>query len=136
MEVISVLLNLKVLNGDMPLKFDKYVNIYTVTVASNITSLEIEYKINDLDEIKISNNEDFEYGQNYVYIEIINGEEKNLYTLEVYRCNETNVIKYETFEKNEAPLYTQNYNAYIHLGIILSIIVILAFLIFSGKREK
>ena len=37
----SVLLDLKILNGDMFLKFDKYVNNYTVNVASDVDTLEI-----------------------------------------------------------------------------------------------
>ena len=82
----SVLLDLKILNGDMPLKFDKYVNSYTVLVESNVEFLEIEYKIRDTDEIKIINNENLNYGLNYIFLEITSDNEKNVYTLEVYRC--------------------------------------------------
>ena len=75
----SVLLDLKILNGNMFLKFDKYVNNYTVNVASDVDTLEIEYKIRDTDEIKIVNNEILNYGLNYVFLEVTSEEEKNVY---------------------------------------------------------
>lgn len=91
----SVLLDLKILNGNMFLKFDKYVNNYTVNVASDVDTLEIEYKIRDTDEIKIVNNEILNYGLNYVFLEVTSEEEKNVYTLEVYKEKIENVMKYE-----------------------------------------
>ena len=91
----SVLLDLKILNGDMFLKFDKYVNNYTVNVASDVDTLEIEYKIRDTDEIRIVNNEILNYGLNYVFLEVTSEEEKNVYTLEVYKEKIENVMKYE-----------------------------------------
>ena len=95
----SVLLDLKILNGDMFLKFDKYVNNYTVNVASDVDTLEIEYKIRDTDEIKIVNNEILNYGLNYVFLEVTSEEEKNVYTLEVYKEKIENVMKYDNKEK-------------------------------------
>ena len=50
-----MLLDLKILNGDMPLKFDKYVNNYTVEIAEDVTKLEIDYKCNEGDLVNILN---------------------------------------------------------------------------------
>lgn len=132
----SVLLNLTILNGEMPLKFDKYVNTYTVSVDSSVTSLEIEYKITDENEIKIINNENFEYGVNYVFIEITNLEEKNIYTLEVYRNKEISAMKDEnvaiTLDSEKMP---SNY-AYKTCFVCGLIIVIFFFIIFHPKSSK
>ena len=52
-----MLLDLKILNGDMPLKFDKYVNNYTVEIKEDVTKLEIEYICNNDDLVTIKNND-------------------------------------------------------------------------------
>ncbi len=131
-----MLLDLTILNGDMPLKFDKYVNNYTINVASDVTSLEIEYKIEDDDEIKIINNENFDYGINYVFIELTKLNEKNIYTLEVYRDKEISVIKYEDVaivQEGENEVSNYAYKTCFVYGLI---IVIFFLLIFRPKRSK
>lgn len=132
----SVLLDLKILNGDMFLKFDKYVNNYTVNVASYVDTLEIEYKIRDTDEIKIVNNENLNYGVNYVFLEVTCEEEKNVYTLEVYKEKIENVMKYEDVlaakndnEVNENMPYTITFCC---LVVILFFFVV----IFHKKKSK
>ena len=67
-----MLLDLKILNGDMPLKFDKYVNNYTVEIKEDVTNLEIEYKCNNDDSVNKTNNDNLDFGINYVFIEVIN----------------------------------------------------------------
>ena len=52
-----MLLDLEVLNGNMSLKFDKYVNTYTIEIESDVNFLDIKYKIDEKDTIKILNNE-------------------------------------------------------------------------------
>ena len=42
----SVLLDLEILNGVMSLKFDKYVNTYTVEVDNSVEKLQFNYKSN------------------------------------------------------------------------------------------
>ena len=54
----------------MPLKFDKYVNNYTVEIAEDVTKLEIDYKCNEGDLVNILNNDNLDYGLNYVFIEV------------------------------------------------------------------
>ena len=41
----------------MPLKFDKYVNNYTVEIKEDVTKLEIEYTCNNDDLVTIKNND-------------------------------------------------------------------------------
>lgn len=132
----SVLLDLKILNGDMFLKFDKYVNNYTVNVASDVDTLEIEYKIRDTDEIRIVNNESLNYGVNYVFLEVTCEEEKNVYTLEVYKEKIENVMKYEDVlvAKNDNEI---NENMpYIISFVCLVVILFFFVVIFHQKKSK
>ena len=76
----------------MPLKFDKYVNNYTVEIKEDVTKLEIEYICNNDDSVNITNNDNLDFGINYVFIEVINNEEKNVYVLEVYKKRTENVF--------------------------------------------
>lgn len=60
----------------MPLKFDKYVNNYTVEIAEDVTKLEIDYKCNEGDLVNILNNDNLDYGLNYVFIEVTSNNKK------------------------------------------------------------
>lgn len=132
----SVLLDLKILNGELSLKFDKYVNSYTVNVKNNVDTLEIEYKIRDTDEIKIVNNENFNYGLNYVFLEISNGEEKNVYTLEVYKEKIENVMKYEEETISSNNKERNEYMPYIISFTCFFIIMFFFIVIFHRKKSK
>lgn len=132
-----MLLDLKILNGDMPLKFDKYVNNYTVEIKEDVTNLEIEYKCNNGDSVNITNNDNLDFGINYVFIEVINNEEKNVYVLEVYKKRTENVfneIKIEPEIKNEEKM-----SDYIPIGLIVGGFLIILFtfwLLFHKKKSR
>lgn len=132
-----MLLDLKILNGDMPLKFDKYVNNYTVEIKEDVTNLEIEYKCNNDDSVNITNNDNLDFGINYVFIEVINNEEKNVYVLEVYKKrteNAFNEIKIEPEIKNEEKMPD-----YIPIGLIVGsffIILLTFWLLFHKKKSR
>ena len=132
-----MLLDLKILNGDMPLKFDKYVNNYTVEIKEDVTNLEIEYKCNNDDSVNITNNDNLDFGINYVFIEVINNEEKNVYVLEVYKKRTENVfnkIKIEPEIKNEEKMPD-----YIPIGLIVGGFLIILFtfwLLFHKKKSR
>lgn len=132
-----MLLDLKILNGDMPLKFDKYVNNYTVEIKEDVTNLEIEYKCNNGDSVNITNNDNLDFGINYVFIEVINNEEKNVYVLEVYKKRTENVfneIKIEPEIKNEEKM-----PHYIPIGLIVGGFLIILFtfwLLFHKKKSR
>lgn len=132
----SVLLDLRILNGDMFLKFDKYVNNYTVNVASDVDALEIEYKIRDTDEIKIVNNEILNYGLNYVFLEVTCEEEKNVYTLEVYKEKIENVMKYEDVLVAKSDKETNENMPYIISFVCLTVILFFFVVIFHRKKSK
>ncbi len=132
-----MLLDLKILNGDMPLKFDKYVNNYTVEIKEDVTKLEIEYICNNDDLVTIKNNDNLDFGINHIFIEVINNEEKNVYVLEVYKKRTENVfneIKIEPEIKNEEKMPD-----YIPIGLIVGGFLIILFtfwLLFHKKKSR
>ena len=132
----SVLLDLKILNGDMPLKFDKYVNSYTVLVESNVEFLEIEYKIRDTDEIKIINNENLNYGLNYIFLEITSDNEKNVYTLEVYREKVESVMKYQEVTLGSGDKVMNENTPYIISFVCFFFFFLFFIVIFVRKKSK
>lgn len=126
-----MLLDLEILNGDMSLEFDKYVNNYTINVDSNVSKLEIKYKCLDNNTVSILNN-NLEYGINYVYIDVLSESGSNLYTLEVYKDKE----EYVFFEsKVEVEKEMPKYSPYI-IGITSLFIIVLTFiLLFKNKKS-
>lgn len=120
----------------MPLKFDKYVNHYTIEISEDVYSLEIDYKCSGNDTIKILNNENLGYGTNYVFIEVTSNNEKNMYTLEVYKketknvFNETKIINIEPKEEKLPD--------YIPVGLIVGgfFIIILTFWLLFHKKKS
>ena len=131
-----MLLDLKILNGDMPLKFDKYVNNYTVEIKEDVTKLEIEYICNNDDLVTIKNNDNLDFGINHIFIEVINNEEKNVYVLEVYKKRTENVfneIKIEPEIKNEEKMPD-----YIPIGLIVGgfLILFTFWLLFHKTKSR
>ena len=119
----------------MPLKFDKYVNNYTVEIKEDVTKLEIEYKCNNDDSVNITNNDNLDFGINYVFIEVVNNEEKNVYVLEIYKKRDENVfneIKIESEIKSEEKIPN-----YVPIGLIVVsfFIILLTFWILFHKKK-
>ena len=120
----------------MPLKFDKYVNNYTVEIKEDVTKLEIEYICNNDDLVTIKNNDNLDFGINHIFIEVVNNEEKNVYVLEIYKKRDENVfneIKIESEIKNEEKIPN-----YVPIGLIVGgfFIILLTFWILFHKKNK
>lgn len=132
-----MLLDLKILNGDMPLKFDKYVNNYTVEIAEEVTKLEIDYKCNEGDLVNILNNDNLDYGLNYVFIEVTSNNKKNMYSLEIYKKKINTVFAEIDTNKNTQSEH-QNFEISLFVIIFVNSIVILFtfWLIFRKKKIR
>ena len=132
-----MLLDLKILNGDMPLKFDKYVNNYTVEIAEDVTKLEIDYNCNEGDLVIILNNDNLDYGLNYVFIEVTSNNKKNMYSLEIYKKKINTVFAEIDTTKNTQSEH-QNFEISPFVIIFVNIIVILFtfWLIFHKKKIR
>lgn len=132
-----MLLDLDVINGSMSLKFDKYVNEYTVFVDEDIEKLELNYKVNDGYRVDVVNNESIGDGVNFVYVVVTKDNEQNTYTLEVYKNKSKEVILVnDTYTEVEVSKDVSKSVTYI---IIISCIVIILFfflIIFHPFKNK
>ena len=119
----------------MPLKFDKYVNNYTVEIDEDVTKLEIDYKCNEGDLVNILNNDNLDYGLNYVFIEVTSNNKKNMYSLEVYKKKINTVFAEIDTTKNTQSEY-QNFEISPFVVVFVNLIVILFtfWLIFHKKK--
>ncbi len=131
-----MLLDLKILNGEMTFNFDMYVNNYTVNVKSDVSSLEIDYKTDEDCTVNILNNENFSYGINYVKIEVYKDKEKTLYNIDVYKEKEVSVISYNEINEVSDNKDTNNYYPYIIFSATLIVIIFFFILIFCRKKSK
>ncbi|MEG0794664.1 MAG: hypothetical protein RSE17_01635 [Bacilli bacterium] len=119
-----MLQSLEILNGELSPKYDIYNNIYSVKVEKNITSLEINYVINETDTINIIGNNNFTDGENIVLIEVFNGTSLTSYTLNVLKetsqvINNYNEIINQVEVKKELPIYVAPFIASFAFLIIL-----------------
>ena len=129
--------NLEIVNGLLSPEFDIYNNIYSVDVASDVSSLVINYEVSDGYTVNIIDNHDLDYGENEVYIQVIKESEINIYTLLVYKENVEKVINYEDLvDTVEVQSEMNPYTPYIIIGSCLIIIlVVFYFLFLKGKKR-
>lgn len=132
-----MLLDLEVLNGNMFLKFDKYVNTYTIEIEDDVNFLDIKYKIDEKDTIKILNNENLIGGLNYVFIEVTHENEKNMYTLEVYKNETKNVFhEVEITPSDDTPEKMPEYVPVVIISVVVLVILFTYWLLFHKKKVK
>lgn len=127
--------DLEVLNGEMDLEFSSLIDYYTVSVGNDVYSLNLNYKLSDNATLNIRNNESLQEGNNYVYLDVYEGNKVNTYTLEVYKevLKKTMEIVDDTskVEVKSVPVYTK------YLLIFAGLIVILfTYKILFRKGEK
>lgn len=131
----SMLLELRILNGVLSPKFDKYNNIYSVVVDSDVRKLDIDYKADADYTIDIVGNGNFIYGDNEVIIRLKKDDIENTYKLIVYREREQAVFSEVKEAENvivENPV-SDNIE-YIIGGSCLLIILIVFLLMFRKKK--
>lgn len=132
-----MLLDLEVLNGKMSLKFDKYVNTYTIEIEDDVNFLDIKYKIDESDKVQILNNENLVGGLNYVFIEVTHENEKNMYTLEVYKNETKNVFhEVEITPSGETPEKMPEYVPIVIISVVVFVILFTYWLLFHKKKVK
>ncbi len=133
-----MLSDLKILNGNLELKFDKYNYIYTVTVDSTINSLEFTYKLDSDATLEIIDNE-LLAKDNIVYLKVTNKDlEETIYTFYVTKNAEvvSGINNYkESLELNK-PEELALYKVQI-LSISLFFLIIIIFtLMFKKQKSK
>lgn len=129
-----MLLDLQILNGDLSPSFDKYVDTYTINVTKDTDFLIIDYQVEDGFVVNIINNE-LKEGDNFVYLEVKNDTEINIYTLEVYKEITKDVIYNE--QDYTAVEVTPTMPGYITplIIVICSFIIIFSFFLLFRKKK-
>lgn len=130
--------DLKILNGNLELTFNEYTYEYTVVVDSTVTSLDINYKLKDDCYINIRNN-NLDYGENEVFIDVYNVDKTITYTLYVYREDMQEVNGIDNYMKSLEVVNTESIELYkvqmLTIGIFLFITVIFSILFRRKKRS-
>ena len=126
-----MLKDLKILNGELSVKFDPLNTRYTVNMTNSDTKLELEYKIDEDDEISIFGNS-LDGQDDLVVISVYNDDELMSYYLEINPLESKNVnleqdyfASLELNSKQEVPKYVAPLIAGVCFLIILFFFAIL-----------
>ena len=131
--------SLNVLNGIMSPKYDKYNYIYSVSIDSDVNSLDLDYEINENDQVSVYGNMDFEEGENRVVIAVTSLEETNYITLIVNK-KKSETVTSELY--NEVALevqdtnYIPSYAPYLIGASCLSLIILIFCIFYVKKRNN
>ena len=120
--------SLNVLNGSINPKYDKYNDLYSVNIGSDVDFLELDYQKQENEIINVYGNLDFEEGINKVILAIEEGNKINYITLMVNKEFDTSVssidnnyVEMTLNNKDYIPKYAPNLIALSCLSIILLI---------------
>lgn len=132
-----MLKDLKILNGELSVKFDPLNTRYTVNMTNSDTKLELEYKIDEDDEISIFGNS-LDGQDDLVVISVYNDDELMSYYLEINFLESKNVnleqdyfASLELNSKQEVPKYV----APVIAGVCF-LIILFFFAILFKKRKR
>jgi len=128
--------DLKILNGNLELKYNKYTYEYTVTVEADINNLEFEYELEEDCYLNIRNNK-LNEGENIVYLDVYNVDREETYTLYVYKETTNLVSGIDAYKQSLAVAGNEETETYkiqlLSVGVFILIVVIFA-LIFRKKK--
>ena len=126
---------LKILNGVMSPKFDKYNNVYSVSIEENVTELMLEYKANPEYYVRVIGNNNLVPGDNVVFIEVTTDEYVNSYQLLVYKEYTESVFNVkELVSELEVKKEVPEYVAPLIISIGFIIIAVFYLILFKKKR--
>ena len=133
-----MLKDLEILNGKLSPQYDVYNNIYTISIDEDIYSLVFNYELEENAKINIIGNEDFQVGENVVYLEVYNENDKETITLYVNKKEEqkASVIDPNIIEKVEVTPDMPKYIAPLIGGSCFLIILLFFVLLFHKKKNK
>lgn len=131
-----MLKDLKILNGELSVKFDPLNTRYTVNMTNSDTKLELEYKIDEDDEISIFGNS-LDGQDDLVVISVYNDDELMSYYLEINFLESKNVnleqdyfASLELNSKQEVPKYV----APVIAGVCFLIILFFFAILFKKRK--
>ncbi len=134
-----MLKDLKILNGNLELKYNEYTYEYTVTVDSNVNSLEFDYTLDDDCYIDIKDNI-LDDKENIVTLDVYNLDESITYTFYVYKESEEEVNGIDNYMKSLEVANTNHIELYkvqiLSVSIFLTLIIIFSILFHRKKVSK
>ena len=134
-----MLKDLKILNGNLELKYNEYTYEYTVTVDSNVNSLEFDYTLDDDCYIDIKDNI-LDKSENIVTLDVYNVDNTITYTFYVYKESEKEVNGIDNYMKSLEVASTNNKEFYkvqiLSVSIFLTLIIIFSILFHRKKVSK
>lgn len=129
--------SLEILNGELSPKYDKYNDIYTVNISSEVKRLDLKYKINENKTVNVYGNVDLEEGKNKVLIAISGNDEIEYITLIVNKEKTTLVLNaidntsgLTISNDSSIPSYAQ-----FLIGISCFMVIILLYLVMFRKNK-
>lgn len=132
-----MLKKLKILNGELSIKFDPLNTRYTVNMTDTSEELKLEIEKDEEDEISIFNNH-ITNNPTEVVITVYNEEEVMSYYLEVYKMKSETVQGSEDYFASlevKTDTYTPEYVAPLIAGSCF-LIILLVFTILFKKRKN
>ena len=134
-----MLKDLKILNGNLELKYNEYTYEYTVTVDNDVNSLEFEYVLDDDCYVDIKDN-NLEKGENIVTLDVYNVDNSITYTFYVYKESEEEVNGIDNYMKSLEVASTNNKEFYkvqiLSVSLFLTLIIIFSILFHKKKVSK
>ena len=134
-----MLKDLKILNGNLELKYNEYTYEYTVTVDSDINSLEFDYTLDDDCYIDIKNNV-LDNNENIVTLDVYNIDKSITYTFYVYKESEEEVNGIDNYMKSLEVTNTNNTEFYkvqiLSVSLFLTLVIIFSILFHRKKVSK
>ncbi len=130
--------NLKILNGDLELKYNEYTYEYTVTVEDDVTSLEFEYKLLPECNVLIRDNI-LDSKENTVYLDVYDVNHEITYTFHVTKESSNTVSMIDNYKKSLEVKSNKNIEIYqvqlLSCGLFLILVIVFS-LLFKRKKSN
>lgn len=124
---------LEIKNGTLSLAYDKYNTQYTVEIAKDVYSLDIEYSKENDYVVTINNNHDLQ-NDSLVTISLSNNQDQVTYELHILKDEEETIEVFNEIPKDESNfMYT--HKIYL-IPLVIIILIFILFKIFFPKHKK
>ena len=132
-----MLKKLTILNGDLSVKFDPLNTRYTVNMNTNDKKLELEYEVEEGNNVSIFNNHS-EEGRNEIVVTVYNDEEMMSYYLEVFQNTSSIVTNSEDYFASLEVKGKEDIPEYVAptIASICFLIILLSFTFLFKKKKK
>ncbi len=127
---------LRVLNGEMTPKYDKYNNKYTITVANNVSKVKFEFKKDENTEVIIYGNNNIKVGENNIVLLVKNNDQSEYIFINVIKQSDADVMEvFDSTNQLEIANSVPIYSGYL-IATSCFLIILLLFLRIFGRKNK